>query len=290
MRGFVNHLVYSVWITLGAVLQVCMTYRLLRTYPLLDSLLLVTAGGTYMAYNVAKLRQILQIMIHNGPKCNNSGDILAIVELFIFLFAAVVASYGFGHLHLFEQIWVFLSAIIAIGYSIPLWPTTVNGSKNRYCLPFRRIKTLKTHLVALIWTISTALLPALHIGEPAASLALWLIVVARYLFVFALTLPFDIRDMELDQRMGMQTLPLKIGVERTMNLAKVCLILDAFFITLHYLFLSYRPITWLMMLISFGACMYFSKGVQRQKSLWYYTFALDGLFVWQAIGILLAPR
>ena len=41
----------------------------------------------------------------------------------------------------------------------------------------------------------------------------------RALFIFIITLPFDVRDLERDARAGVRTLPHLLGVERTRALA-----------------------------------------------------------------------
>lgn len=288
-RGSTFRLIYSIWIALGAFLQLCMTYKLLRTYPLFDSLSLMVLSSTYIAYTIAKIRQIIRITAQNGLKWFKSFTYGTIAELTLFSLACLTALYTFLQLHFFEQIWLFFAGIIAVGYSIPLFPA-LHSNNGRLYWPLRRMGILKTHLVALIWTLSTALLPALHIGEPPNSLALWLIVATRYLFVFALTLPFEIRDIDLDKSIGIQTLPILIGKERTLSVGRACLLLATFLTTTHYLFLSFRPFVWTVLIASFFACAYLSEEARRQNTLWYYTFALDGLFVGQAIGILFCPR
>lgn len=47
----------------------------------------------------------------------------------------------------------------------------------------------------------------------------------RFAFIFALTVPFDIRDMKIDHSQGVKTLPLTFGVRKSKWYAYVAMIL-----------------------------------------------------------------
>ena len=86
-----------------------------------------------------------------------------------------------------------------------------------YCLPlpgfrwnFRGFKGLKIHLVALSWVLTTVFLPLSIYGLQSMtefSLAYGL---QRYIFVLVATLPFEIRDMKLDDP-NLSTWPQMLG-------------------------------------------------------------------------------
>lgn len=107
-----------------------------------------------------------------------------------------------------------------------------------YIIPFlggfqknlRKISYLKIFVVAGVWAGVTATIPQLAVEyEIDSNLVLGF--VQRLLFVLALILPFEIRDMQLDFE-DVKTLPQKIGVEQT---KKVGLVLLLFALTIEFL-------------------------------------------------------
>lgn len=115
--------------------------------------------------------------------------------------------------------WKIFAALIPLGllsitYSLPILPGREQG--------WRRLKDvpgLKIFLIALVWGVATVTLPAWHREVlPWSAEPLWLMG-ERALFIFIITLPFDVRDLERDARAGVRTLPHLLGVERTRALA-----------------------------------------------------------------------
>ena len=47
---------------------------------------------------------------------------------------------------------------------------------------------------------------------------------SRFFFIFAITLPFDVRDMKLDRLMGVRTLPNVLGVKITRVLSSLAIV------------------------------------------------------------------
>ncbi len=91
----------------------------------------------------------------------------------------------------------------------------------------RRIKLrhaglLKTVFVAVVWSVTTVVIP---LGEVNLhNSALLFLLLRRFLFVLALTICFEIKDMEADSRDGIKTLPMYWGVGGTKLLAQLILL------------------------------------------------------------------
>lgn len=102
---------------------------------------------------------------------------------------------------------------ITIAYIVPILP-----GPGRW----RRLKDLpgvKIFVIALVWALATAALPAWRRGfDPWAPRVLWLSA-ERALFIFTITLPFDVRDLGRDQAAGVITLPHLLGLVGTRRLA-----------------------------------------------------------------------
>jgi 4-hydroxybenzoate polyprenyltransferase len=110
---------------------------------------------------------------------------------------------------LYQQVpfWFFIPfLVISVFYSLPVLPTT------KGFIPLRDVPLLKVFLVALVWSGLTVLLPLLVSGVAIGPEEIYRFLLRRFLFIFALTLLFDIRDVQKDKRTGTVTFPGKFGV------------------------------------------------------------------------------
>jgi hypothetical protein len=80
-------------------------------------------------------------------------------------------------------------------------------------IPMREISYLKLPLISFVWAIATVLLPLFLNGlEGRVEIIIVLaVVLSRGLYISGLTIPFDVRDIEID-RLDMKTVPQAIGV------------------------------------------------------------------------------
>lgn len=89
-------------------------------------------------------------------------------------------------------------------------------------LALRNVAGLKLFVISAVWSIVTVILPAVELGQPL-SFELVLFTIQRVLFVMAITIPFDIRDLRIDHP-DINTLPYRIGVKASRNLARLALL------------------------------------------------------------------
>ena len=78
---------------------------------------------------------------------------------------------------------------------------------------FRKIKYFKIFMIAFAWSFFSVFLPAFELLAPIDEKVI-LIFSAIYLKVFAITIPFDIRDIEFDKS-KLVTIPLKLGIQKS---------------------------------------------------------------------------
>lgn len=129
--------------------------------------------------------------------------------------------------------YTFKVSLETLFFTIPFCLLTV-----LYAVPFlsgfeknlRQISYLKIIVVALVWAGFTVLIPVLD-AEKEIEFNTVLMLLQRFLIVVVLILPFDIRDVKYDA-ISLQTIPKKIGVEKT---KKIGLILLVFSLVLEYL-------------------------------------------------------
>ena len=77
--------------------------------------------------------------------------------------------------------------------------------------------------MALVWAGVTVIVPLFDAGKEVVASAVVLQSVQRFLLICVLILPFDIRDMQFDA-ISLQTIPRKIGIEKTKKLGYVLLL------------------------------------------------------------------
>jgi 4-hydroxybenzoate polyprenyltransferase len=160
------------------------------------------------------------------------------------------------------------ATIVTIFYVLPLFP----GKKRLRDFPF-----IKILLIAVIWTYVTALLPLFEEATMWTYKALYSI--DRFLFIFAITLPFDIRDLELDRTHGTRTIPLAIGTFRSKLLAILMLIIGVMIIYVlraeEIVSEAYHFIT--MIVYSVAALLIWNSNINRKD--YYFTGFIDGLMI-----------
>jgi 4-hydroxybenzoate polyprenyltransferase len=161
--------------------------------------------------------------------------------------------------------------------SIPL------GSKG---VKLRNVGLLKTVFVAVVWSVSTVMIPLAGTGiDP---LLLVFLLLRRFLFVLALTICFEIKDMEADSSEGLRTLPMLLGLTGTKVLAQAVLILLMLINTLQYFAFSadaYDTVAVNLSLLISIAVIYPIK--ENFSPYWYY-IGLDGMMLLQFVLVYFA--
>jgi hypothetical protein len=111
----------------------------------------------------------------------------------------------FFQLHQNTQILFVFLGLITFFYAIPMGFKT---PKN-----LRSIGGIKIYIIAVVWAMTTVVLPVLE-SKLELNMDHWILVVQRTFIVIVLMLPFEIRDLDEDQ-VHLSTIPQKIGITNT---------------------------------------------------------------------------
>lgn len=130
---------------------------------------------------------------------------------FVFLSLGVAIALAFLYLKTETLVLLVVLGSFSLLYAVPL-----KGKR------FREIPGLKLYEIALVWSVTVVLLPAVEMGA-YRNIAVGLQLLAVFLFVMAITIPFDIRDLKNDPH-RLQTIPQKIGIERSVSLSNQLLV------------------------------------------------------------------
>lgn len=160
-----------------------------------------------------------------------------------------------------------IPSFVAFVYALPL-------GKNQ--LRLREMPYAKIFSIAFVWAWLGAFLctPVKDVGLENAILFL-----ERFLLIYALTIPFDVRDMIADNEKSITTIPLKIGIKKSLSSAVI-----AFLIMLSALWF-FNESLWrvLVAIISMVLVMQWKK----ERSWVYYLLLIDGCIFLDSVAILL---
>jgi len=171
-------------------------------------------------------------------------------------------------------------ALVTIFYSFPIFKT------NKNIFRLREIPFLKIFLITLVWSLSTILLPIIKSGITYDKVHIMSMLLERFLFVFAITIPFDIRDLQADIKQGLKTIPAFIGQKRALMISNFLLLLFTILCLLHY---TKAPYIWLTaaFLLSSMSTIYFLNSKKMQSNKFYHYGILDGTLLLQGVLVLI---
>ena len=177
--------------------------------PANDSLNYCLFFGTITGYNFVKYAGVAKL--HHRSLTTT----LKAIQFFSFCCFLLLCYYGY------------LLAIPTVLLCIPFGVITI-----LYAVPFlsgfqkslRTFSYLKITVVAFVWCGFTVFIPVFDAGKEL-DFTLLLFVLQRFLIVVVLVLPFDIRDVQYDA-ISLQTIPKKIGIEKTKRLGLVLMIIS----------------------------------------------------------------
>ncbi|MDG4950636.1 hypothetical protein NLM59_06845 [Weeksellaceae bacterium KMM 9724] len=181
-----------------------------------------------------------------------------LIMVFSGLFSLVL-----GLIYLKIQIVLILSvlAFISIYYSYAF-------NKKR----LRNLPNIKMISIALVWSI-TAILPAFN-DLGIVGFNLLNLVLSLFFFVVAITIPFDIRDLEEDDE-SIKTLPQQFGVSGSIKIGVMCIGLS-FILFLNYFSFKINQFH-IPFLVTLFIALIFLLNSSKTKNKWFTTFWIEGL-------------
>ena len=173
-------------------------------------------------------------------------------------------------------------AVLSFAYGLPLFAI----GDNKFGL--RNIPGLKIFLITLVWTMSCVLLPILEAqASHTATLSLndtTILIAKEFLFIGALAIPFDIRDIFEDKQSGLKTIAVALGEK---NAYFFCEALLLGYIALLFLYREngFGVNLWALVasVVITGWLIFKSKW---KKDEYYFFFLLDGLLILQYIFVI----
>ncbi len=265
----------NIFISLAAVFLTLETQILLAMNPQWQPYLLFVFFAVLFEYN---LHRLLSVLVNRETSNQLKSGIRK--EILFWVFASGTGLFGSVFLLKWETLVVFTPlALLTLIYSILLF-----GSKNDR-LGFRKIPFLKILLISFVWSTSTVLLPVIQSSENFDSIHTALMIAERFFFIFAIAIPFDIRDMEADRRTGLKTIPLILNENKALSLSYLSLLVFFLISFFHYQIRHDWFIIGAFGISALSTYLFLRIKIFRKLS-WYYYGILDGTILLQGMLVM----
>ncbi|NLP56797.1 hypothetical protein [Lutibacter sp. B1] len=198
--------------------------------------------------------------------------------LFLTLISVLILAYitFFGDFNLSSIIVLFPFAFITFYYVIPIFK-----NKNTE-FSFRNYPSLKIFSIAIAWAGISVFFPLYEAGY-IFDRSVYIEFVQRILIVLAITIPFDIRDIETDPD-NLKTLPQVYGIKKSKIIGTVVLIAFCGLEILKIPFYKYNLVVIILISIISGLFLWFSS---PQKSRFYTGFWVESVpVIWLGLNLL----
>jgi hypothetical protein len=173
---------------------------------------------TLLIYNFHRVSTLL-VRISLSPKIIlEQFEHISLLTKVMVAVAAVGILFSGSFLHAKTLLFFFALGAITFAYSVPV--IKVKGTKKR----LREIVIIKITTLAFTWSLTTVTLPMLETGVTILSMSSALIFTERFLFMYAICIPFEIRDIVQEKKRGNMTLPQLIGVNTSKTLGVIMLV------------------------------------------------------------------
>jgi 4-hydroxybenzoate polyprenyltransferase len=183
-------------------------------------------------------------------------------------------------------VWVIPAGVVSAGYTIPLLPTSSGWQR------FRDIPLAKPLIISLVASYLTFGFPVFEQWGMQGFLtkSMFPLFVERLLFLLAVTIPFDLRDISNDKHAGINTLATEFGFQRGRQFG--LLIAVIWFIQASYLSCQMEgSISMLFIFASLFALVILAYALMKEE--WKelkYTLIFEGLILLYALAFILFSR
>jgi 4-hydroxybenzoate polyprenyltransferase len=231
--------------------------------------MMAVLGATVVIYNMNMLSGLEDLRTSGTGSVRHRWVMANEDALMVYLGVGSLLSLAFFLLHVSSWWLLVPAALVALFYVLPL-----SGGKR-----LREVGLWKIFLIGGVWGVVTVGLPAMQLKVVPSMAELLLLLSERALFVIAITIPFDVRDLSTDAHKGVRTLPSVLGWKRALALAVGLLALSTWLAAGRLgmeVMLGYMPGT----LAALGLIIC----TRPSRPDMYYSFWLDGTLVLLPLG------
>ena len=232
---------------------------------ILNPLHLLVFGSTLLVYN-------LPIIINgkgNERFYSNRG--------ILFFVGTIITMASFFLLPQRIIIAAMLLGVFSFAYSLPILP--LKGKRR-----LRDFGWLKTLDLAGVWTIATSVMPILYWQKHVANYPFEVLI--RFVFIFALCILFDLRDIQLDTQHNRETLPSKMGLKNSYRMIDISMVV--FLLLGAFQFMRFHTLGRFLGMVATAAIFrYIVRHLQKKPTDRAYIWMGDGIMLFYAVLVLL---
>jgi 4-hydroxybenzoate polyprenyltransferase len=267
VKSFFRFLVFSNILVAFCVLALALSTEILLGIQSNYKISQFAFFATLFAYNFQRVVRIKKGKNHIRKDWLNRHKI-AIYGLM--LLGGLISACLFFQFQRPTQIAIVVSGVLSIGYPFGL----------------RKIPGSKIFIIALVWTISTMLLVLLENQIPISQ-NITLHLLARFLLIFAITIPFDIRDLNFDNK-ELRTIPIVFGALKARIIATSALFTCAIIAIFQYINEDINfPNLLALILLYFVSSILIAKSDVSKREM-YFSFWVESLSVLGYIFLLIS--
>ncbi|MCC5944775.1 MAG: hypothetical protein JJT94_07545 [Bernardetiaceae bacterium] len=257
----------NIWIALAAVSLTAYTL-LLKQEPIDGLVLLLIFLATLTTYNLC-------VFYSNTDYTEKFSFIKRwrIWLMQIFLGGLLSLFFISIFLHLTQLIFLVHLAIISFFYTVPISVHLPSG--RLFFIPaWRNLPYLKIFLIAYVWASATVIFPLLKADLFLTQKDTLLLFAERFCFIFAITLPFDLRDYFHDRQAQLITFAQRLSHTGLKFLSLIVLVLALIFSSQQAVYLHF----YIQLGITATATLLIYKAHTYRPD-WYFTGLIDGILL-----------
>ncbi len=212
----IRHIVYSnIWISTGSIFLL-FNFYFLNQIPVDFNVVVFVFSATLFTYNfqrIVKIKTGVQISGERFDWMSKYYNLSYTLLLISFIPTAYYAVLYFSSLW-----WV----LLICGFLSFFYVWKLPGFKDK---SLRDLPGIKIYLISVVWVLISVFMPYLLLNHNTQLENTQHLFIAEVLFMISITIPFDIRDIQLDEK-SKRTIPQLIGIKKSQYLAAGLLIIS----------------------------------------------------------------
>ncbi len=269
---------------IGALCALWSTMIQLGLDPRMDALALNVFAATLCSYTLHRLlalEDLKRLEVHSTAIMKWSVRWKWALRI-LFLCGLLGSIISFFALNSKVQITLCLTGLITVFYSYPILPSATGKRR------LRDIGIAKIFLIALIWAVATVYLPILQY-QLKQGINEGILILQRFCFMIAITIPFDIRDLNYDKEEGLSTLPSLLGIKKARLLGLALLVFVTGLCLIRFSMLQAISGSQLIaFVITYLVTAILIQGTNQNRSDHFFIGAIDGTLVLMFVLLLFA--
>lgn len=280
-KHFRNAVYSNVWISIGAGLFAYQSGALLGKGSFLIAAFV--AFSTFFTYNLQRSVKLEHFKEYRSAGRNNwlvrNEKIIRVLGFIGGLGTLVLALF----LKWTDWLILVIPGLFSLFYAMPL------SKKKKKGRALRQAPYLKIYLISFTWMVSCIALPAIHTHDWSILHygAFWWLMAEGLLFIFGITIPFDLRDLPYDHP-HQKTIPQLFGKRGALYIAAFALVFSSFCSSMIWASGGMNSAVFLAYNLGNLLALMFVVRTNAERSEMYFSALLDGSTLIKACLVLLA--